>query len=88
MSRKGDCWDNAVAESFFGSLKVERVFGVTYFSRSVAKQEIIDYNETFYNSRRRYSSLGSWIPWNLRNSSFGKKRLINVYFYLTTSVAI
>ncbi len=50
MSRKGDCWDIAVAKSFFGSLKIEQIFGVRYLGRYVAKQDI----ELFYNSRRRH----------------------------------
>ena len=62
MSRKGDCWDNAVAESFFGSLKIEQVFGMRYLSRSAARQDIVDYIEMFYNSRRRHSSLGYMNP--------------------------
>lgn len=57
MSRKGDCWDNAVAESFFGSLKTERVFFATYNTREEARNDIVDYLEMFYNSRRRHSYL-------------------------------
>jgi len=49
MSRKGDCWDNAVAESFFGSLKMERVFLSNHKTRENARQDIIDYIEMFYN---------------------------------------
>jgi transposase InsO family protein len=75
MSRKGDCWDNAVAESFFGCLKVEQVFGVKYLSRSAARQDIVDYIEMFYNSRRRHSSLGYMNPREFENQCFGKKRL-------------
>jgi len=55
MSRKGDCWDNAVAESFFGSLKIEQVFGMRYPSRSAARQDIVDYIEMF-------STAGAVIP--------------------------
>ena len=62
MSRKGDCRDNAVAESFFGSLKIEQIFGTRYLSRSAARQDVIDYIEMFYNSRRRHSSLGYMSP--------------------------
>lgn len=57
MSRKGDCWDNAVAESFFGSLKTERVFCATYNTRKEAVNDIVDYLEMFYNSKRRHSYL-------------------------------
>lgn len=66
---------NAVAESFFGSRKVEQIFGVRYPSRSVARQDLIDYIEMFYNSKRRYSSLEYMNPIELQISCFGKKRL-------------
>lgn len=62
MSRKGNCWDNAVAESFFGSLKTERVFFAKYKTRDDAKKDITDYIEMFYNSRRRHSYLGNVSP--------------------------
>ena len=58
MSRKGDCWDNSVAESFFGSLKTERVFSLSYKTREEARRDIVDYIEMFYNSKRRHSYLG------------------------------
>lgn len=48
MSRKGNCWDNAVAESFFGSLKTERVFFSNYRTREEARRDIVDYIEMFY----------------------------------------
>ncbi len=50
MSRKGDCCDNAVAESFFGTLKTELVHGAGYTTRVQAKGDIVDYIEMFYNS--------------------------------------
>ena len=62
MSRKGNCWDNAVAESFFGSLKTERVFSSNYTTREEARRDIIDYIEMFYNSNRRHSYLGYLSP--------------------------
>lgn len=62
MSRKGDCWDNSVAESFFGSLKKERVFDCTYSTREEARRDIVDYIEMWYNSRRRHSYLGYLSP--------------------------
>jgi transposase InsO family protein len=62
MSRKGDCWDNSVAESFFGSLKTERVFGEHYSTREEARRDIVDYIEMFYNSKRRHSYLGYLSP--------------------------
>lgn len=62
MSRKGDCWDNAVAESFFGSLKTERVFFTHYKTRDEARRDVVDYIEMFYNSKRRHSYLGYLSP--------------------------
>ena len=62
MSRKGDCWDNSVAESFFGSLKTERVFSSAYKTREEARRDIVDYIEMFYNSKRRHSYLGYLSP--------------------------
>lgn len=62
MSRKGNCWDNAVAESFFGSLKIERVFFSEYTTREEARRDIVDYIEMFYNSDRRHSYLGYVSP--------------------------
>jgi transposase InsO family protein len=62
MSRKGNCWDNSVAESFFGSLKNERVYDSQYVTREEAKKDVIDYIEMFYNSNRRHSYLGYLSP--------------------------
>ena len=71
MSRKGNCWDNAVAESFFGSLKTERVFFSNYTTRNEARKDIVDYIEMFYNSRRRHSYLGYVSP-----KEFEKRQLL------------
>jgi transposase InsO family protein len=60
MSRKGDCWDNAVAESFFATLKVE--LGDSFSSFEAARIALIDYIEIFYNRRRRHTSLGGLTP--------------------------
>lgn len=57
MSRKGNCWDNSVAESFFGRLKDERVEWSNYQTRQEAKQDILNYITMFYNSQRLHSSL-------------------------------
>ena len=62
MSRKGDCWDNAVAESFFGSLKQERVQWRHYQTRYEAQQDILDYIAMFYNGYRLHSTLGYMSP--------------------------
>jgi transposase InsO family protein len=62
MSRKGNCFDNAVSESFFGSLKTERVHFANYQTREEARLDIVDYIEMFYNSRRFHSYLGYTSP--------------------------
>ena len=62
MSRKGNCWDNAVAESFFSSLKKERIKKHIYKNRDLAAADIADYIESFYNSSRRHSHLGGVSP--------------------------
>ena len=62
MSRKGDCWDNAVVESFFGSLKSERGLWRNYQTREEARQDIIAYIVMFYNSHRLHSFLGYRSP--------------------------
>ena len=62
MSRKGNCWDNAVAESFFGSLKQERVQWYDYQTRDEARQDILEYISMFYNSYRLHSTLGYVCP--------------------------
>lgn len=62
MSRKGNCWDNAVAESFFGSLKQERVQWYDYQRRDEARQDIVQYISIFYNSYRLHSTLDYVCP--------------------------
>lgn len=62
MSRRGDCWDNAVAESFFATLKVELVHGAAWATRAAARTDLVDYIELFYNGRRRHSALGYLSP--------------------------
>jgi putative transposase len=62
MSRKGNCWDNAVAESFFSSLKKERVKKQIYKNRDLALTDIADYIDRFYNRSRRHSHLGGMSP--------------------------
>ena len=62
MSRPGNCWDNAVVESFFATLKTELLHGQQYLTRKAAKAEIFEYLETFYNRARRHSTLGYLSP--------------------------
>jgi len=62
MSRKGDCWDNAVAESFFATLKAELVDGTRFQTRAAARTAIFEYIEAFYNRRRIHSHLAYKTP--------------------------
>lgn len=62
MSRKGDCWDNAVVESFFATLKVELVHETVFATRAQARRAIFEYIEAFYNRIRRHSYLGYVSP--------------------------
>jgi transposase InsO family protein len=62
MSRKGNCWDNAVAESFFKTLKTELVYHTHYLTRAQARLAIFQYIEGWYNRKRRHSALGNPSP--------------------------
>lgn len=62
MSRRGNCWDNAVAESFFSNLKKERIKRHIYATRQDAKSDVFDYIEGFYNRVRRHSHLDQLSP--------------------------
>jgi putative transposase len=62
MSRVGDCWDNAVVESFFASLKIEVVDGADWRTRDEARHALFEYLEVWYNRRRRHSTLGYLSP--------------------------
>jgi len=62
MSRRGNCWDNAVAESFFSNLKKEQIRRIRYETREQAKQAMFHYIEMFYNPKRRHTSNGRISP--------------------------
>jgi putative transposase len=62
MSRSGDVWDNSAMESFFSSLKTERVNRRSYATRDEARADVFDYVERFYNRRRQHSTLGYLSP--------------------------
>jgi len=62
MSRKGDCWDNAVMESFFATLKTEMIYHERFVTRDEARIKIFEYIEVFYNRQRRHSTLGYTSP--------------------------
>ena len=70
MSRKGDCWDNAVAESFIHTLKVEKVNRYRFKTRDEAKSKIFEYIEMYYNRKRTHSSLGYLSPFDYEKRSF------------------
>ena len=62
MSGSGNCYDNAVVESFFGVLKRERVNRVSYRTRADAQSDVFEYIEVFYNRKRRHGYLGNISP--------------------------
>src|SRR6202522_3208495 len=62
MSRSGNVWDNAAMESFFSSLKTERIGRKVYLSRDEARADVFDYIERFYNTVRRHSTIGYLSP--------------------------
>ena len=67
MSRKGNCWDNAVAESFFKTMKTEMVYHHQFATRQEARLAIFEYIEGFYNRKRRHSKLGYLTPCQYEN---------------------
>ena len=69
MSRKGDCWDNAVAESFFHTLKVELVHKYRFRTREEARRKIFEYVEMYYNRRRTHSTLNYLSPFEFEKRS-------------------
>ena len=62
MSRRGNCWDNSVAESFFSSLKKKRVRDRVYGSHEEARSDLFNYIEMFYNRQRRHEHLDGLAP--------------------------
>jgi len=73
MSRKGNCWDNAVAESFFKTIKSELIYRRTYSNRKVAELDIFEYIEIWYNRKRLHSSLGYKTPMQIENEFYNVK---------------
>ena len=73
MSRKGNCWDNAVMESFFGTLKDECVRDTFYASHDEARSALFTYIEAYYNRIRRHSTLGYMSP--LQYEKAGDQRM-------------
>ena len=62
MSRRGNCWDNAVAESFFSTLKIELAHDADWSTHADARTEVAEYLDIFYNTQRRHSVLGYLSP--------------------------
>lgn len=71
MSSKGNCYDNAVVESFFGVLKRERVNRVRYRTRDEARADLFRYIEVFYNTKRRHGYCGNMSPADFEAQSAG-----------------
>lgn len=69
MSRVGDCWDNAVSESFFASIKKELIHRESYATRTEAYDAISDYVDNYFNARRRHSAIGYAIPNQLEHQA-------------------
>ncbi|MCL4157570.1 UNVERIFIED_CONTAM: hypothetical protein GTU68_049008 [Idotea baltica] len=74
MSRRGNCHDNTVAESFFNLLKRERIWRKTYKTREQARQDIFDYIEMFYNPKRKHVRNGMRSPVNFENRQLKTKQ--------------
>jgi len=72
MSGKGNCWDNAVMESFYRTLKIELIYQNKYETRKEAQRDIFEYIEIFYNRERLHSSLGYYTPEEYENSMLTK----------------
>jgi putative transposase len=77
MSARGNCYDNAVVESFFGLLKRERVNRVRYRTRDEAKAEVFDYIEVFYNRKRRHGYLGNISPAAFEKQTSGLYEMVH-----------
>lgn len=71
MSRRGNCWDNAVVESFFSSMKTERTSKTSYRSHDDARADVFDYIERFYNRQRKHSTLGYSSPVEFEQQAVG-----------------
>ena len=77
MSRKSNCWDNAVAESFFGSLKKERIKKHIYKNRARARADVADYIDAFYNRTRRHSHVGGMSPEEFEAAQKPRRRTVH-----------
>ncbi|MBV8953781.1 MAG: transposase, partial [Solirubrobacterales bacterium] len=78
MGSRGDCWDNAVAESFFATLKKELIHRRSWPTREALRREVFDYIEIFYNATRRHSTLGMRSPATYEEENNSLKQLNNI----------
>ena len=78
MSATGNCYDNAVAESFFNSLKTECVYTNSYVTRAQARQSIFEYIEIFYNNDRLHSTIGYLRPNEFENNYFSQEQNLSL----------
>lgn len=76
MSRRSNCHDNAVAESFFQLLKRERIRQKIYATREEARRDVFDYIEMFYNPKRRHSHAGNMSPVEFEQQYFNKQKTV------------
>lgn len=85
MSRRGNCWDNAVAESFFSSLKIELVKKRIFTTRDQARSEIFDYIEGFYNRIRRHKHLKQLSPYEFERRQTALRKRLRIWGNATAS---
>ncbi len=76
MSRKGNCWDNAVAESFFKTIKTEMIYHNKFKNQSEAKTAVFEYIEVWYNRKRLHSSLNYKIPYQMELEFYNKFEIV------------
>lgn len=76
MSRKGNCWDNAVAESFFHTLKTELIYHQIYETKAEANQAIFEYIEVYYNRQRSHSANNNLSPVGFENKMLQKEAVV------------
>lgn len=79
MSRRGNCWDNAVAESFFATLKKQAVYGERFLTRQEAQQKIFEYIECYYNRVRRHSTNGWLSPVDYESAYYNEIEGMSVH---------
>jgi len=84
MSRKGNCWNNAVLESFFWSLKTERVYITKYSTRKEARRDVVDIIEIFCNSKRRHLYLPYLSPMAFEKRRYSRKQPKKTGHFLQT----